>query len=456
MSALRFVPKKMFFLVVGDALIITAAYLLALLIRFKEASVELSETEFVLLFVYLFVFYFAEFYDWGLHYISVRYVYRHLAGMTMGSMLVLSIFFLVPEFKAGRAVFLISSALIGLATLLWRFVFTWWYARALNGKKRVLIIGAGRAGTTLYNAIKNNPHYQMLGFMIDDDPGKWDAQAFPRVKGSSSRICDIVAENDVDIIVLAISQFKDQQLLKQVLDCKLQGVQIHDMPSFYEKVEGKVPVEHVTDFWLVFTPLLGVKKSVYNQKIKRVIDVVLSFFGLIFTLPLSAGVALAIKLESCGPALYRQMRVGLNGKQFKLVKFRSMASGTDHDRRFAGERNDPRITHVGRILRRLRLDELPQMWNVLKGDMSFIGPRALIPEEVKEFESQIPHFSLRHSIRPGITGWAQVKYKHGTKIKDGLEKLQYDLFYIKNLSPLLEFHILMSTGKVILSGKGAR
>ncbi len=446
----------MFFLFLGDAVIIAGAYLLAVYVRLQGMPIETSHAEFVLLFVYLFVFYLSDFYDTELSFLNLRYIFRHLAGITIGSLIVSLVFFLFPGIRSGRGIFVISSVLIGVATLLWRFIFSSWFVKKLNGKKRLLIIGAGRAGKTLYKLIKHNPDYRVLGFMIDDDPGKWEAELLPRVVGTSKRICEIVKENKVDILVLAISHFKEPQLLKHVLDCKLQGVQVHDMPSFYEKVAGKVPVEHVTDFWLVFTPLLGVKKSVYNQRVKRVLDLVLSFFGLIVTFPIGALAGLAVKLETCGPVLYRQTRVGLNGKPFTLVKFRSMTNGTDFDRRFAGERHDPRITHVGKILRRARLDEIPQIWNVLKGDMSFIGPRALIESEVAEFESQIPYFSLRHSVRPGITGWAQVKYRHGTRVEDGLEKLQYDLFYIKNLSPLLDFHILMKTVRVVLSGKGAR
>ena len=323
-------------------------------------------------------------------------------------------------------------------------------------KKRVLIIGAGRAGRMLYEVVRDSSFYEALGFMIDDDPAKWGAADLPRVMGGSEVISDLTKHHQVDILVLAMSSFIEPKLLKSVLGCKLDGIQVYDMPSFYEMIMGKVPVEHVTDFWLVFTPLMGVKRSVYNQKLKRMLDVGLSFCGLLVTLPLSLLVALAVKLDSPGPVLYRQPRIGLNGKPFMLFKFRSMTTGTDHDRQFAGERNDPRITRVGRLIRLSRFDEVPQMWNVLRGDMSFIGPRALIRDEVRKFEACIPYFLLRHSVRPGITGWAQVKYKHGAQVEDGLEKLQYDLFYIKNLSPLLDFHILMRTIKVVLSGKGAR
>ena len=194
----------------------------------------------------------------------------------------------------------------------------------------------------------------------------------------------------------------------------------------------------------------------YTLRSKRLLDVFQSLAGLLVSLPLCAVAALATKLDSKGPVLFRQRRIGLNGRPFSLLKFRTMRVGTERDRRFAGKKGDPRITRVGMILRLLRVDEIPQMWNVLKGDMSFIGPRALIEEEVREFEQKIPYFSLRHCIRPGITGWAQVNFRHCVRVEDSLERLRYDLFYIKNLSPLLDFHILMKTVKVVLFGKGAR
>jgi sugar transferase (PEP-CTERM system associated) len=460
MTSFRIVPKKVLCLFLGDALIIVGAYLLTVWFMARSLSThilrEYFPAEIVLLFAFPVVFYFAEFYDAELRFANPRYVFRHIAGMVAGSFLVLLVFFLFPRTNTGRSMFLIGSVLIGVGTLLWRFSVSWWFLRRATPKKRVLIIGAGQSGRMLYHTLKEDARYHVLGFMVEDDPAALEGEQLPGMICNSSMIDQIVKHHKVDVLVLAISNFKDPKLLKNVLDCKLDGVHVDDMPSFYEKSTGKVPVEHITDFWLVFAPLHGVKRSVYNLRLKRLLDVVLSLSGLAVTLPVTAAIALAIRLASRGPVLYRQRRVGLEGKIFTLVKFRSMTNGTDHDRQFAGEPNDPRVTWVGKIIRLSRLDEIPQMWNVLKGDMSFIGPRALIESEVREFESKVPYFSLRNAVRPGITGWAQVNYKHGVQVEDGLEKLQYDLFYIKNLSPLLDFLILMKTAKVVMYGKGAR
>lgn len=278
----------------------------------------------------------------------------------------------------------------------------------------------------------------------------------PEVLGGSMVLKDKVRTGEIDAIIIAITHLKSPELLRCALDCKMEGVQVYDMPSFYEEVTGRVPVEHVNDFWLVSSPMSGVEKSVYNQRIKRVLDFLLSFIGLILSLPITIPAAIAINLESPGPILFRQRRVGLNGRSFDLIKFRTMRVGTEGDRRFAGDRHDPRITKIGHVVRFFRIDEIPQVWNVLKGEMSFIGPRALMEEEVRDFETRIPYFSIRHSIRPGITGWAQVNYHHGATVEDALEKLKYDLFYIRNLSPFLDFFILLKTVKVVLFGRGAR
>jgi exopolysaccharide biosynthesis polyprenyl glycosylphosphotransferase len=200
----------------------------------------------------------------------------------------------------------------------------------------------------------------------------------------------------------------------------------------------------------------GARRSVYTRRVKRVVDVSLSLCGLVVSLPLMALLCIAVRLDSPGPALFVQKRIGRQERPFELYKFRTMRHGSENERAYAGRKDDPRITRVGKVLRLFRLDELPQLWNVLKGDMSLIGPRALMEEEVREFNPAVPYFSLRHTVRPGITGWAQVNYRHGATKEDALEKLQYDLYYLKNMSFLLDLDILLKTVRVVLFGKGAR
>lgn len=456
---LKNLPKKMLLLFFVDALFIYVAFSISPSIRSGAIIWDIAEpswTAFSILAIYLIVFYLADLYDIELDFKCPKYFFRFLVAGLAASVFVAMLFFFYPALQAGRGVFLINMGLVGILTYSWRLTFAWCFMDFLKRQKKLLIVGAGWAGNTLYETVRYNPNYHILGYTIDDDPAKWGTCQSPLVVGDSRILKDVVKELGVDIIVIAITHFKSLRLLKSALDCKMHGVEVYDMPSFYEQVTGKIPVEHVTDSWLVSAPLSGVKKTVYTLRIKRVLDIILSSFGLIFSLPITIPAAIAIKLESPGPVFYRQRRIGLNREPFELVKLRSMKVGTENDRHFAGSKDDPRITRIGKLIRLTRIDEVPQMWNVLKGEMSFIGPRALMEEEVREFEEKVPYFSLRHSIRPGITGWAQVNYKHGAAVEDALVKLQYDLFYIKNLSSLLDFHILLKTVGVVLWGKGAR
>lgn len=454
----KHLPKKILLLFLGDIFLVSLAFFLSQSIQLGTIArdvVKPSWTGFVILTAYLLPFCLAELYDVNVRFKSPKYLFKFFAAMGIASGLISVVFFFFPTLKYGRGEFLINVGFIGIFTYSWRLAFEWWFKNLLRRQKRLLIVGAGWAGRTLYETIKDNANYKVLGF-IDDDPLKWGTKNSCEVLGGCSILKDRIQTYDVDAVIIAITHLKGSELLKRSLDCKMDGVDVYDMPSFYEEVTGKVPVEHVDDFWFVFTPLAGVRKGVYNLKVKRMLEIILSFIGIVVSLPLTTLTAVAIKLESPGPIFYRQRRIGLNGKAFALLKFRSMMVGTDYDRRFAGQKNDSRITIIGKIIRLSRIDEIPQMWNVLKGEMSFIGPRALMEEEVREFETKVPYFTLRHSVRPGITGWAQVNYQHGVTVEDALEKLQYDLFYIKNLSLLLDFHILLKTVKVVLWGKGAR
>lgn len=445
-------PKKSGLLVLSDTGIILIAYFLTgafWIGTLDKHHVPAPETAVLYLFSFLFIFYIIDFYDRETNFGGPANLLKHLAGIVAATGVLAALLYLIPNPDTGTGAFLTTALIIGAGTYFSR--------RFLLGMvpQKILIIGAGKAGTMLYKIMRDNTDYKVTGVMTDDDFPVAELTPIPVIRGGLTMLKQVIKDQKIDILVLAISNL-NPALIKSALDYKLRGLAVYDMRTFYEMVTGKMPVEHITDSWLLFTPFSGIRKNIYNRKLKRQVDIFLSLFGLVFTLPLTLTIAAAIKCDSSGPALFKQKRVGLNGKIFTLIKFRSMVNGTEKDRRFAGDLSDPRITRVGRILRRTRLDEIPQMWNVLKGDMSFIGPRALIESEVNEFESRIPYFSLRHSVRPGITGWAQVKYKHGAKVEDGLEKLQYDLFYIKNLSPLLDFQILMNTVKVVLSGKGAR
>jgi sugar transferase (PEP-CTERM system associated) len=321
--------------------------------------------------------------------------------------------------------------------------------------ERVVIAGAGKAGRALYDALKTRQGYQVVGF-IDDDPTTWGRSYSPSVLGGSEVLHEMAAMDELDTVVIAITGIKGPRLLRSALQCKMRGVRVYDMPTFYKKLTGKLPVEHLDDFWLVNTPIAGVMRNIYTTRIKAASDVLLSAAGLVLSSPVLLLSALAIRLESRGPVFFRQKRVGLNNRVFEVVKLRSMRADAEREGAVWAEKGDPRVTRVGRVIRKLRIDEIPQMWNVLRGEMSFVGPRPERPEFVSLLGRKIPYYSLRHFVKPGITGWAQVNYPYGASEEDALEKLKYDLFYIKHLSPILELKILVKTAKVVLFGKGAR
>jgi exopolysaccharide biosynthesis polyprenyl glycosylphosphotransferase len=228
------------------------------------------------------------------------------------------------------------------------------------------------------------------------------------------------------------------------------------MQAVYEHVTGKLPVNHLREGWLAYAEMHGTEEGVYKVKAKRIISFAGALFLMIITSPVTLLTMLAVRIESRGPVFFRQKRVGLNGKVFEIVKFRSMRHSAENGKAVWAVENDPRVTRVGKIIRKLRIDELPQIWNVIRGDMSLVGPRPERPEFVQELRRTIPFYDIRHVVKPGVTGWAQVNFKYGASKEDSLEKLQYDLYYVKNLSFFLDMRTMLKTIKVILFGEGAR
>jgi len=266
---------------------------------------------------------------------------------------------------------------------------------------------------------------------------------------------ETVAQLDVDEIIIAVRQQRGGVLpLRQLLNCRLAGVEITELARFFERVHSKVPIELLKVSWLIYGN--GYRQGWLRTLVKRTFDLVVATSLLLVTLPVMAIAALAIALESGAPIIYRQERVGFRGRIFTVFKFRSM--GLDAERggqaRWAVAR-DPRVTRVGRVIRRLRIDELPQLFNVLRGEMSFVGPRPERPEFVEMLTGQVPFYAVRHSVKPGLTGWAQVRYSYGASVEQSVRKLEYDLYYVKNHTLLLDVLVLLETVRVVLLGEGA-
>lgn len=454
---LKYLPKKKILLFAGDVLLISLAFLLAEMIRFRVFTWDLTAyagTGAIIVAAHLLGFYLADLYNFELSFSTARYAFRFLAAITIVTLALATVFFFLPSMTAGRIIFLLNYIFVGLLAFSWRLLFEWWLKNILKRPNKLLIIGAGKAGMELYDFVKDRDNFQITGF-VDDDRSKAEIKGLPYM-GATGMLKELVGSTKVNMVILAAMRIENPSLISSIIDCKMKGVRVLDLPSFYEVFAGNIPVEHTNKLWFVSNPIAGVEQSVYNVRIKKVIDLTLATIGLGLSLPLCALISIAIKMESEGPVFYRQNRVGLRDETFEIIKFRSMNVGAEKNGAVWAIKNDSRVTRVGKVIRKLRLDEIPQMWNVLKGEMSFIGPRPERPEFVSGLTEKIPFYSLRHSVRPGITGWAQVSYPYGASDRDAVEKLKYDLFYIKNVSPLMDFHILIKTVRVVLLGKGAR
>ena len=382
---------------------------------------------------------------------------RIASGLLLGLIPLGVSYYIVPTFFLGRGVLAISVALsfilISVVRLLFRRV-----VKENNMWSRILVLGAGESANLIRDADKAGElkGLNIVGYLVV--PGDNHTGKEPDLIEFDKTLVEIAVENDVDEIVLAVDDRRQGGIpAKDLLDCKMSGIDILDLISFFERRTGKIRLDILYPSWLYLSD--GFHESTFRSVIKRASDIAAVLLLLPIALPLMLLSMLAIVLESGGkgPILYRQTRVKQDGRLFQIYKFRSMVTNAEKDgvARWASK-NDSRITRVGAIMRALRLDELPQLFNVLKGDMSFVGPRPERPEFVEQLADKIDYYSERHRVKPGLTGWAQIRYPYGNTDEDSLEKLQYDLYYVKNFSIFLDMLILVQTAEVVLLGKGAQ
>jgi sugar transferase (PEP-CTERM system associated) len=399
--------------------------------------------------------YYAELYDLRLVADRREMVVRLLQALGSASLILGFLYFWFPALIIGRGVFLIAAAFIVTFVIGWRVLFEW-FSRSVGPRERLLLIGTNHAAVALASELYGRPELgvEIVGF-IDPDPERVGEPVLnPGVVGTVSDIPRVVRERQVDRVVVSLSDARGKLPMQDLLAMKLGGCTFDHLASVYEEFTGKIAVENLRPSWLIFSP--GFRKSRVTTASKRILDTVMAAVLLVLLLPLMLLTALLVWLTSPGPALYHQVRVGQHDRQFVIHKFRSMRVDAEATSGAVwAQQNDPRITLFGRFMRRTRLDELPQLWNVLRGDLSFVGPRPERPEFVAQLTEQIPFYGLRHYVKPGLTGWAQVRYTYGASVEDALEKLQYDLFYIKHLSLALDFYILFETIRTVILRKGA-
>jgi sugar transferase (PEP-CTERM system associated) len=399
-------------------------------------------------------FYYNDLYDLTVVHSSRELLIRLLQAAGAASIIIALLYLAVPSLAIGNGIFVSSLVIFLIAIVTWRLIFNRFaYARPLE--ERVLIVGTGPTARMVAREIQaqHDFGYRVVGFVSDDDA--LHSSAHPPTVGTPTDIPNLVRKHEVNRIVVGLSDRRGRLPVTELLLAKLSGTRVEEATTTYERLTGKILIDDLKPSWLIFSD--GFIVSRWTRFKKRAFDLVLSSVGFVLAAPLTILTALAVYLDSDGPILYCQERVGQHGKIFTVYKFRSMRVDAEKEGTPVWARSgDNRVTRVGRIIRKTRLDELPQLWNVLRGDMSFVGPRPERPYFVEQLAREIPFYQQRHSIKPGLTGWAQVKYQYGSSIEDAMEKLRYDLYYIKHLSLALDLSIVFDTVKVIVFGKGAK
>lgn len=381
-----------------------------------------------------------------------------LRAIGAASLVLAFLYYWVPTLVIGRGVFVLGSVLIVATVASWRIAFEWLSVR-VGPAERLLIVGTSAASVELAQELYDRRHelgVELVGF-VDTDPSRVGAPVInPGVIGAVADIPGIVRERRVDRVVVSLADARGKLSMDALLSMKLnQGVRFDHLASVYEQYTGKIAVENLRPSWLIFSE--GFNRGRGTQVLKRLFDIMLAFVGLVLASPIIGLVTLAMRFTSPGPTFYHQVRVGKDGHVFTIHKFRSMRVDAERETGAVWARagTDPRTTPIGRFLRRTRIDELPQLWNVLIGDMSFVGPRPERPEFIASLSEKIPFYGQRHAVRPGLTGWAQVRHSYGGSVEDTLQKLQYDLFYIKNLSIAFDLFIILETVKTVLVRRGS-
>ncbi len=449
-------PVRTLVLLVGEGLIVSLSFVLGTLWSL-DSLLRLNNALFIeggylkilaLTFVVLLLSHGFDLYDSTQVGARPEEAFRILFVLGTVALVLGALMYFVPEFLPGRSSALAGVLILAVALFGWRWAYGWLAQQPLF-RERVYVVGTGDRAQRLLGGLRR----QALGVEVVGWTG--DIEGEHTRQAMASHLVSVARERGVHRVIVAMADRRGTLPVEELLALRLAGVKVEEATSWLEKISGCIDVDHLYPSWLIFTE--GFKLNTLRRVVRRILNFTAALIGVVVTLPLLPLVALAIRLDSPGAVLYRQIRVGRGGKTFYCYKFRTMRSDAEADTGATWALdNDPRITRVGKFLRSSRLDEIPQLWCVLKGDMHFVGPRPERPEFVEWLSKEIPYYGVRHVVRPGITGWAQVQYKYGNTLEDAREKLQYDLFYIKNASVGLDLLIMFQTVKIVTLGRGAR
>ena len=457
----QYYPIRNIFFVIGEGLVIylsvfTAAYAL----RNTEPFVPDSTLALKMLLATLvcqLCLYYGDLYDMSTSKSSVELCVRLLQALGVAAILLAIIYFIFPKTILNTGNYIVSALILVFLLSSWRLGYALVLNRGLFDKK-IILIGSDELAQKINNEImqKKDCGYQVACIVLEKyhQGTITDAQTPVIRKKGYQGLCALATKLNIDTIVVAIKEKRGELPTKELLQCRIDGIEVFDGISFYETLSGKLLVEHISPSWLIFSD--GFQKSSIKKILKRLTDIILSIILLVILSPILFMVMLVIKIDSKGSVFYSQDRVGEGHLIYRIYKFRSMF--TDAEKKTGPvftTKNDDRVTRAGRFFRKWRIDEIPQLWNVLRGEMSFVGPRPEREFFVKQLEQKIPYYRERFSVKPGITGWAQVCYRYGYTLEDAVEKLNYDLFYIKNMSIFMDLMIILRTIKIVLFGIGA-
>ena len=451
-------PTRTLLLTVTEALLVTLAFTVSVVFwagTAMDANIYLLyENGFgrigLVVGIFVLLMYYFDLYD-SIVLSNRREVVTRLVGVLGCAFVALSVlYYAFPEISLVGGTLWLGVAIVGVTVPAWRKLF-FVLNRSARFSERAILYGDGPLAIPLMEEIASRSELgvRVVGFIGNSTE---TAAGIPRF--DEDDLQDVVEQRNVRRVVVTMGDRRGKLRVDQLLKLKTKGIYIQDGPEYYESITGKIPLESVRLSWLIFSPGFHVRAAL--RLYKRMFSLLLGSLAIVITSPIMLLATIAVRLGSRGPAIFRQKRVGEHGKLFTVYKFRSMFEGSDKIRLTPAEHGDPRVTRVGKWLRRTRVDELPQLFNIVKGDMAFVGPRPFVPEQEEECAAQIPFYRERWLVKPGATGWAQINRGYNATLEDNREKLAYDLFYIKNVSFGLDLFIMFSTIKILLLGRGGR
>ena len=459
----KYYPIRNIFFVIIEGIFIFTSVLLASFIAFGHDTFSpdlgLLLKTFLITFVCQACLYYNDLYNLKIAENYNELSIRLLQALGFAAIILAFIYMLFPQAVVATGTFFISICLVILMLVCWRFLYSIILKHGFFNQK-IAIVGSAQVTTDIKQEIfgRKDCGYR-IALEIPEETCYFDFSntGAPVIycNKEAEGMCGLVNTLEIRKIIVALREKRDNFPLNELLKCRMEGIEVMEGNTFYEMLTGKIAVGSINPSWLIFSS--GFNKTRLRLILKRALDLILSILLLVLCLPVIAITAILIKIDSKGPAIFSQDRVGKKGKIYRIHKFRSMVDDAEKESGPVWAQNDDeRITRVGRFIRKWRIDELPQLWNVLKGDMSFVGPRPERKYFVNKLEEIIPYYSVRFTVKPGITGWAQVCYGYGASVEDAIEKLNYDLFYIKNMTTLIDLMIVLRTIKIVLFGTGAR